>query len=121
MEQSKCEFVVICQIDTSLMERLRDGIKNDEKKYKEELSRYINNSIPRYHLMPPCKLFGGGIVDFQNIKSIKVDEFEKNIDTLASVNPIFHKDIQARFSHYYGRQGQPQLSKDSILEWIKNN
>lgn len=40
---------------------------------------------------------------------------------IASINSVFHKDIQARFSHYYGRQGQPQLNKDEIINWMKEN
>ncbi len=72
-------------------------------------------------MLPPCSLFHGGLIDFQMVQSISTEDFNENASVVSSINPVFHKDIQARFSHYYGRQGQPQLSKDNILEWIKAN
>lgn len=121
MEQDKGDFVVLCQIDFEDMENLKKRVKKDSKNAIGELGKYINNSIPRYHLLPPCQLFCGGLVDFQLIRSVKKEDFEKRASIIASISSVFHKDIQARFSHYYGRQGQPQLNKENIIEWIKDN
>lgn len=119
-QEKKADYIVLCQINVDIVNGLRAGIEGDNKKAEQELMRYINNGKNRYHLLPPCRIFDGGLVDFQMVTSIKKEELSKSGILIASVNPAFHKDIQARFSHYYGRQGQPQLNKDSIINWIKN-
>ncbi|MEA4903531.1 MAG: hypothetical protein VB090_01590 [Petrimonas sp.] len=121
MEQEKYEFVVLCGIDFDVTKDLQDRIKTTSKTAEDKFSTFIKNGVPRYHLLPPCDLFIGGLVDFQMILSVKIEDFNEKATVVASINPVFHKDIQARFSHYYGRQGQPQLSRDSIIEWIKAN
>lgn len=123
MEQDKSDFVVLCQIDFDIFNDLKERIKNRSRSKKDEgeLKKYINNAKARYHLLPPCELFIGGLIDFQIIRSVSKDDFKEHASVIASINPIFHKDIQARFSHYYGRQGQPQLNKDDIIEWIEAN
>lgn len=123
IEQDKSDFVVLCQIDFASFEDLKSRIKDESKckKAEDQLRSYVNNGKPRYHLLPPCKLFSGGFVDFQIIRSVSKEDFQEKSAVIASINPVFHKDIQARFSHYYGRQGQPQLNKDDIVSWIKAN
>ncbi len=124
MEQDKSDYVVLCQIDFNTIDNLKRDIKGEEKeakKAKEKFGRYVNNAIARYHLLPPCQLFSGGLLDFQLINSVSKEDFHEKASVIASINPVFHKDIQARFSHYYGRQGQPQLNKDNIIAWIKAN
>ncbi len=121
MEQDKSEYVVICKIDFDEFDEMKRKIKSDNNKAKQKMCNLINNNIPRYHLLPPCKLFAGGLVDFQQVKSVDKDSFYDKSTVIASINPVFHKDIQARFSHYYGRQGQPQLNKDEIINWMKEN
>lgn len=123
MEQDKSDFVVLCQIDFNILEDLKNRIKDESKakKAEDQLINYIKNAKPRYHLLPPCKLFIGGLVDFQIVRSVSKEDFTERASVIASINPAFNKDIQARFSHYYGRQGQPQLSRDNIIDWIKAN
>ncbi|MFD1402992.1 hypothetical protein [Robinsoniella peoriensis] len=121
MEQGNSEFVVLCGVNYSIIESLNTRIRSVSNSAEKEMERYINNGKSRYHLLPPCTLFHGGLVDFQMVQSISTEDFNENASVVASINPVFHKDIQARFSHYYGRQGQPQLSKDNIIEWIKAN
>lgn len=121
MEQDNSDFVVLCQIDFTIIDGLKTRIKGESNTAEKELEKYINNSKARFHLLPPCKLFSGGLVDFQIIRSVKKENFQEHSSVIASINPAFNKDIQARFSHYYGRQGQPQLNKDNIISWIKEN
>lgn len=121
MEQGNSDFVVICQIDFDKINALKTRIKDASGSAERELEKYINNSKARFHLLPPCKLFPGGLVDFQMIRSVTKESFLESSSVVASINPAFNKDIQARFSHYYGRQGQPQLNKDNIINWMKEN
>ena len=121
MEQENSDFVVLCGIDFQQINDLKDKIKNNSNSAEKTLSSFVNNGKSRYHLLPPCDLFLGGLIDFQRIQSVNINDFKEKAAVIASINPVFHKDIQARFSHYYGRQGQPQLSKNNIIEWIKSN
>ena len=122
MEQENSDFVVLCQIDFVLIDSLEDSIKTTSSGSAEKnLERYINNAKSRYHLLPPCQLFRGGLIDFQRIRSVEKRDSQEGASIIASINPVFNKDIQARFLHYYGRQGQPQLNKNDIINWIKEN
>lgn len=121
MEQDNSEYVVLGKINFDTIESLKSRIKSQSNTAEKELERYINNSKARYHLLPPCKYFSGGLIDFQNVLSVNHDDFFENSSVIASINPMFVKDIQARFSHYYGRQGQPQLNTERVTKWIKNS
>lgn len=121
MEQGKSDYVVLCQINCNTIENLKAKIKDNSNTGIKDFTKYVNNAKARYHLLPPCQLFSGGLIDFQLINSISQEDFHEGASVIASINPVFHKDIQARFSHYYGRQGQPQLNKDNIIDWIKAN
>lgn len=121
MEQDKSDYVVLCQINCYIIEDLKTRIKEDSKTAMKHFTKYVNNAKARYHLLPPCQLFSGGLIDFQLINSVSQEGFREGASVIASINPVFNKDIQARFSHYYGRQGQPQLNTDNIIEWIKTN
>lgn len=47
-------------------------------------------------------------IDFRRI--ITLDRLDdSNIESVATISAPFLKDIIARFSYYYSRQGQPEL------------
>ncbi len=89
---------------------------------KKEVEKYIKNKKKeRYYYLPS---FGtripGFLIDFQDISRINTDGV--NIyDRIASVNEPFLKDIIARFTSYYARQGSPDLDTDLILEKLIND
>lgn len=78
---------------------------------KESLKRCFSNNAGDFLHYFPCVLniFNGGFINFRNIKTIEFHEAEKYTKIL-QVSPQFVKDIVARFSSYYARQGQPELS-----------
>lgn len=122
MVREEGDYVVLCQIDYNKFEELKNKIKRKTiENAILELDRYTNNAKNRYHLLPPCKIFKGGLIDFQMVNSVDKNEFQKTKEIIASINPAFSKDIQARFSHYYGRQGQPQLNSKEIANWIRGD
>lgn len=66
------------------------------------------NKKDRFHYLPPFDIFEDKLIDFQqieNIEKIEIDSFSRE----ASISSPFLKDIIARFSQYYARQGQPNL------------
>lgn len=120
LEQDNSEYVVLCQISFNIIDDLKTGIKGGSNTAERDLEKYINNSKARFHLLPPCNAFTGGLIDFQILVSVEKSDFFEHSVVIAAINPSFVKDIQARFSHYYGRQGQPQLNKSNIIDFIKN-
>ena len=92
---------------------------------------YINenlkqsNKLDRYHFLPKFAIIDKDyVIDFQNINIINIGEGcipsnpdylvrrelnIKNYRRVASISSPFLKDIVARFSAYYARQGQPNF------------
>lgn len=125
IEDRDMEFVA--QQKRVLSETLPESESEENKKLhqqkKEEAVRILrglltNNLSFKYHFLPPTKQFLGGFVNFQKITAVKLAEINNDFDRIASVTEKFIKDIVARFSHYYARQGQPDLNIDELLKKI---
>jgi hypothetical protein len=89
-----------------------DVVANHIKKLKEHTSNQ------RYSFLPKHKRLEASFIDFQKLLSVP----EPDIDTakyerVAAVSGPFIKDIIARFSYYYSRQGAPSLS-GTMVDWI---
>jgi len=88
-----------------------------------EVEKYIRNTKKgRYHYLPS---FGsripGFLIDFQDINQIDPEKLTTSTyDRVASVDGPFLKDIIARFTSYYARQGSPELDMDIILKKLIN-
>ena len=82
---------------------------------KEILLQLIkNNYSNKYHFLPRYKGLNSGLINFQKVKSIRIKDFNKDFIRIASINSNFTKDIVARFSYYYSRQGSPDFNVDEI-------
>jgi hypothetical protein len=94
------------------IENLNEFDTKWQDKFKE---RPTGNQL--FHYVPPTHLLqNGGVINFSKVKSIRLDDV---IDTtkyvkVFAVSNSFAKDIIARFSHYYARQGQPGLRQEII-------
>ena len=120
MEQGNADYVVMCKLEFNEINTIMAKVKEDDSKAKDKLRNFVNNAKGRYHLLPPCKTFSGALVDFQQVSCLERKELDEKCIVLASVLPVFAKDIHARFSQYYGRQGQPQLILEEIVKYIQN-
>ena len=89
------------------------------KKYNSAKGRVMeitrNSFKLQYHYVPKINSLGG-FIDFQDISVINKADVESNYDKIASVTNNFRKEIVARFSHYYMRQGQPCFIPDKIFD-----
>lgn len=93
------------------------------KKAKDSLTKWFRNAHTdsiRYHFLPKFSKFSGGFVDFRSVISLKYNrETGKIEDThykkIGVITESFKRDIVARFSSYYHRQGQPEFNCDSVL------
>lgn len=118
IEQNKTDFYLLCKI---VYEPLNEVFnKKTEENRKLALGNFVNNNKSRYHLIPPTYKYKGGVLDFQNIITVGINDLiaEHKKATLAIE---FMKDIRCRFSSYYARQGQPQLIVDEVYELLANN
>lgn len=98
-----------------------DYIATHSNTKKKEVERYIQNSSKdRYYYLPS---FGsqipGFLIDYQDINRIKPEELTI-YERVASVDEPFLKDIIARFTSYYARQGSPDFDMDTILKKLIN-
>ncbi|WP_133543433.1 hypothetical protein [Mesocricetibacter intestinalis] len=97
------------------------------KKAKESLTRWFRNAHTgsiRYHFLPKFSKFSGGFIDFRSIISLKYDSKTGKIKNryykkIGVITESFKRDIVARFSSYYHRQGQPEFNSDSVLSNLK--
>lgn len=80
--------------------------KKKLKKNNHKLCFHWLPSMAQYQLTQ----FPGGYVDFRKILTVPRDSLESDFEHLEMrIAPSFIKDIVARFSLYYGRQGQPDI------------
>ncbi|MFJ7183814.1 hypothetical protein [Lysinibacillus xylanilyticus] len=124
MAQAKAKDVTIAQIEKvendyilNLKRSIQKATDESLVSKKMELEKLIRNSgALKYHFLPQSSCFEGGFINFQKIKSVKYREVDKDFERVASVTDRFAKDIIARFSHYYSRQGQPDFNTSRILD-----
>jgi len=85
-----------------------------------KLETFTSNKKERYHFLPPYRSLIGYFADFQSQNSIDITDVENPtiFERVATISQPFLKDVIARFSQYYSRQGQPDLSKDKIYSLL---
>lgn len=84
-------------------------------------SRNSHEKSMRYHFLPKVSFFCGGFIDFSSLICLqyskeKTEFIGRNLVKIGTITDSFKRDITARFSSYYQRQGQPTFNIDSIIE-----
>lgn len=101
-----CKISTLAECETHLAASKQNAA--GKRSLKDNLDGNKKNS---YHAVPKTAFFEGGYIDFESTTSVPKAEFMKAFDKpRLQISPAFVKDITARFSAYYGRQGQPTLS-----------
>ena len=78
-----------------------------------------NNNSGNYHCLHKTDFFDGGFLNFRKILTLTENEFyEKFNPPKIQISPSFVKDVLARFSSFYARQGQPDIDHKFFLEQI---
>lgn len=63
-----------------------------------------------YHWLPKTEFFKGGFINFRKIATHTQENFDEKFENPSvQISSPFLKDIVARFSSYYARQGQPDI------------
>lgn len=93
-----------------------EDIKKAEKAKQIIVQLVTNNNSLKYHYLPKCTSFRGGFINFQKIQSEKYSNLTDGYEVVVSIADSFVKDIIARFSHYYSRQGQPDFNVGKLVD-----
>ena len=115
------KIILVKLIEFNQIAEVSAYIETQSNTKKKEVERYVKNTKKeRYYYLPS---FGsripGFLIDFQDINRISADEI--NIyNRVASVDEPFLKDIIAKFTAYYARQGSPDFDVESIMEKLIN-
>ena len=115
------KIIIVRLIEFNKIPEVSDYIETRSNTKKKEVLKYIGNTKKeRYYYLPS---FGsrlpGFLIDFQDINGVKPEKI--NIyDRVASVNEPFLKDIIARFTSHYARQGSPDFDVNPILAKMLN-
>lgn len=84
---------------------------------KENLKKAFENKKSAYfHWLPKTNFFEGGFLNFRKLSTLSCDKFDERFEKPAiQISPSFVKDMVARFSAYYARQGQPDIRFDHFI------
>lgn len=126
LAQSKAKDILLVSIEpineTIAGEKIviiKKGKLEDEKLEEAHLvlQKLIHNAYSnKYHFLPEYKDIVGGLINFQKLQSFRFKDFENRFTRIASINAGFTKDIVARFSYYYSRQGSPDFETDELID-----
>lgn len=126
--QNKADKIQLCELEAftdkkSFFSKKIKKIKNDsttedeKENLKKQCSDLIGNAGSlKYHFLPKCNSFPGGLLNFHRTSSFSPTEVANEFEVVGHITNAFLKDLIARFSMFYARQGQPDFDRDSILE-----
>ena len=137
LANSKTKDILFCEIKrldevsgfNDILKKCKNQLDNGQEiseKNKEKIAQWSRNSSDgsmRYHFLPKVSFFEGGFIDFRSLITLKYDsennQFEdRNLKKLGVITDVFKRDVIARFSSYYQRQGQPSFNTASILNML---
>lgn len=110
--QCKTDRVLVCGIEDfdKVKSEVLSDISNATKRQKRLEKILKNNEAEYFHWLPKTSVFQGGLVNFRWVSALSSDKIEADFNKPSvQVASPFIKDILARFSSYYARQGQPDF------------
>lgn len=129
----KTDSILLCLIENSVIKNAQKDWKiktpeEDKERADKKLKRAdrilsqvpSNNYSHYYHYLPKTSRFEGGVINFRKVSTFSPSVFKNKFKSpLVQVSSAFTKDIVARFSSYYARQGQPDFDFNSLVEELK--
>ena len=83
----------------------------------DALARIVRDGNCFEHYIPPFNDNRHAVIDFREIITVnKSDLTEDKKET--TINSVYMKNIQSRFSQYYSRQGQPDIDIDHLYKYL---
>lgn len=115
IESLPCRKIIIKFIDNYKLQYIKlMEIKTNKKNLQSLMHNYIsNNNSTRYYFLPEFLDFQAKIIDFQDITTVDISQIGE-CSKIMDISTPFIKDIQAKFSSYYARQGSPDFDFNVI-------
>lgn len=87
--------------------------KTTSDAWKNHMTSVKSGQKLRFHYLPGYASFAESVIDFKRIRHIPIETALKipQENRKATISTPFIRDIQSRFSSYYGRQGQPEIER----------
>ncbi|MCU0325590.1 MAG: response regulator [Spirosomaceae bacterium] len=110
----KAKYITLVRVEQveELLSDMPETTTREKEKKENKIRSLKHDKEYGYHFLPRYDgFYEGGIICFQNILSVKLDDLlnPEKYSVQLSIANSFKKDIIARFSHYYSRQGQPSI------------
>lgn len=134
LANKKVNRVLMCEIKKYIevqkfietLDRYRNNQNNSHKNSLTKWFRNASSDSAKYHFLPKVSMFNGGFIDFCSLQSVEYNQetgelADSSYYKVGVITEHFKKDIIARFSAYYHRQGQPEFNTDSILEKLTSD
>lgn len=115
----RIDTVNLIQID--FCEKIERRVLESPKREKRlaALRRLMTEGDCSEHYLPPFNNLKHALVNFRNITTLEKSKLTED-KKIITVNPIYMKNIQSRFSQYYSRQGQPDINIEHLYNFIYN-
>ena len=92
-----------------------NGIVKTDKKISKLSELLKNNYAEYYHWLPDSVGFIGGFINFRWTLSVPRDDMQTDFEEpLAQLSAPYVKELIARYSAFYARQGQPDLDFEGL-------
>ena len=115
--KTDCVLLVEIEEESDILNSEIEGITRASSKKRRLREVFGNNHTSYYHWLPETSSFDGGILNFRKLSTYNKKVFDDNFESpVIQISPSFVKDIVARFSSYYARQGQPDVESDVSIE-----
>ena len=117
--KTDCILLVEIEDEKDIVTAALSDIKQKRKKKDKLQAIFNNNHRDYYHWLPKTGFFDGGFLNFRKVNALTKGEFDEKFEQPSiQISPFFVKDIVARFSSFYARQGQPDIdSNDFVNQW----
>jgi CheY-like chemotaxis protein len=125
---SKVEWMLFarCLILTGEDEyaRFKENPENSKKIEALIKDRRENKQWERFKFMPGALDIPDMIVDFQQLVTLKKDDFEKGItenkiERIASLDSPYCEALASQFARYFGRVGTPDLNEGLVVDKLR--
>ncbi len=120
----KTDRILLVEIEreNDIVSTALNEIRNKGKKRDKLRTVFGNNYTTYYHWLPKTSFFDGGFLNFRKLQALSKDEFSKRFGKpCIQISPPFVKDIVARFSSFYARQGQPEIeSRGPMTRYVES-
>ena len=120
--KTDCILLVEIEDEKDIVTAALSDIKQKRKKKDKLQAIFNNNHRDYYHWLPKTGFFDGGFLNFRKVNALTKGEFDEKFDKpLIQISPFFVKDIVARFSSFYARQGQPDIDNSEFVNlWTEH-